>query len=219
MSITIKSLEELKSLIDALTNEAVDANIHYRLYKDLKDSVKTYEREYNQTQTFWSLTFQAHLEAAIFHLCKVYDQNDGSLNLRNILRLIEKNLSITSKKLDENQLNEDIKYVGNDNELVGKLTIWRNNLYAHIQPKNVIRKEFIDKKYPLTYENIDELLTKGITILNRYSSIFFNSTYSSTIVGHDDYRIILASIKENLIQIENKRDEERVRINNMRSYK
>jgi hypothetical protein len=117
-------------------------------------------------------------------------------------------LNSASKKPEENQLKEDIKYVSNDNELVRKLTIWRNNIYAHRQPKNVIKKELIDKKYPLTYKDIEELLAKGITILNRYSSTFCASTYSTTLVGHDDYRFILDSIKEKLSRIDKEIEEE-----------
>jgi hypothetical protein len=78
---TIKNFDDFKSLIEMLANETVDANIHYKLYKNLIDSIEVYEREYNQTRAFWSLTFQAHLDAAIFHLCKVYDQNKDSLSL------------------------------------------------------------------------------------------------------------------------------------------
>ena len=94
MKINIQSDKELNSLLDALANEIVDANIYHRLFCDLVDSIDSHQRELSQSNTFWSLTLDALRDARLTRLCRVYDQESKSLNLVNLLDTIKANLHL-----------------------------------------------------------------------------------------------------------------------------
>lgn len=219
MRLVIKSSEEFENLLDALLDELVNANIFFKLYTDLTNSVAEYEREFNQSQAFWTLTFQAHLDACLFRLCRVYDKTAHSLSLCNLLDTIKGNLhlfdvasfkerlkdnqfveslALTARKPDVRQLDEDIDYVSANNPMVKKLIVWRNKIFAHRDARNVIIKKSLAVSYPLSTSDISELLERGMTILNRYSSLFRASSSSTQIVGHDDYKFVLNCIRSEI---------------------
>ncbi|MEE9259668.1 MAG: hypothetical protein V3U40_00970 [Candidatus Scalindua sediminis] len=219
MIIKFDTEEEFQRLLSSLAQEIVDANIHWRLLSDLKGNIELFSKEYNESAAFWTLTFQAHLDATIFHLIRIYDGNSASLSLKNLLDTISANLRIfeterfrerlknnpfveslseDSRKPDEQQLYKDIEFASNNNPIVNKLTIWRNNLFAHKSAGNTVKGYNIASDYPLYDKEIEELLVGGKTILNRYSNLFHANTYSTQIVGHDDYQFVLKSIRFHL---------------------
>jgi len=216
MQINIKNSAEFERLLEGLAHEIVVANIHFKLRQDLVAEIKTYEREYNQSLAFWSLTFDAHLDATWFRLCRIYDQNSSSLNLRNWLETIQENLHIfdpenfkeklkdnplsdslelTAEKPNAEQLDKDIQQVSEGNPLVKKLLMLRNNVFAHKSSKNVIRQRDAFSDYPLSYGEIKQLLDESVAILNRYSGLFISREYSVQVIRHDDYKFILKTLK------------------------
>src|ERR1700749_3511984 len=94
MQLNIKSSEEFEKLLVSLANELVNANIFYKLHSDLISSISEYEKEFNEASTFWTLTFQSHLDAALFRLCRVYDTDRRANSLGNLLDTIKANLYI-----------------------------------------------------------------------------------------------------------------------------
>lgn len=48
-------------------------------------------------------------------------------------------------------------------------------------------------------------MKEGRDILNRYSNLFHATTYTTKIVGHDDYRYVLEAIRTVIRQYEEKR--------------
>ena len=232
LEIKISDSAEFQSLLEALASELVEANIRFKLYADLTESISEYQEEYNQSTAFWSLTFQSHLDAAVFRLCKIYDQHAKTLNLRNLLDTTKANiyvfdtedfrerlkdnpfvesLSADSHRPDEEQLEGDLVYVSEGNPLVKNLTIWRNNFFAHRSAINAITKRNLADDYPLTVENVKELLVEGMKLINRYSNLFRATTYSTNMIGRNDFQFVLKSIREYLAMEERRIDEERKR--------
>jgi len=82
--------------------------------------------------------------------------------------------------------------------LVKNLVIWRNNIISHKRASNVVNEKDITKDYPLTIDEVSELVTRATDISNSYSGLFQASTTSTQIVGHDDYLYVLKSIKERI---------------------
>lgn len=62
----------------------------------------------------------------------------------------------------------------------------------------MIKSTDLHGKYPLTDEQIGSLLTGGIQIVNRYSLMFHAQSYSTQIIGHDDYQNVLAAVRLDL---------------------
>jgi hypothetical protein len=219
MKLKIKSSEEFERLLDSLANELVNANIYFKLHSDLIASIPVYEKELNESSTFWTLTFQSHLDAALFRLCRVYDTHPKSNSLANLLDTIKANLYIfdemnfrerlkdnpfvdslaqSARKPDLKQLDEDREYASENNPLVNTLLIWRNNIFAHRNAKNITRKKNLVVEYPFSKNNVSDLLKKGISILNHYSGLFRAVSHSTQIVGHDDYKHVLSYIRAGL---------------------
>jgi len=211
MKINLSNSDEFERLIDGLARDIVDAAIHYRLYRDLRDSVATFKQELNQSPAFWSLTFGAHLDSARARLFRAYDQRPGTLCLRNLIETIRENLDLFgpdgkivkvfvrgASPPDLAELDRDLSLVVPSNPLVKKLVALRGNLYAHRNAENVARQLKIEERFPLSYTDFDSLVQRAVTILNRYSQLFRFSTWSTRIVGHDDFRHVLKSVRESI---------------------
>ncbi len=233
MEIKITSDAEFQILLTALAGEIVDTNIHWRLLQNLGEKLEVFSREFNQSSTFWSFTFRAHLNSTIFGLMRIFDGNSKSLSLTNLLDTIVANLQIfdvdqfrkrlkknpfvnslaeEARKPDEQQLKLDVAFSSNDHEIVKKLTIWRSNLFAHRNAENVLSGKNIASDFPLNDEEIGVLVDGGVEILNRYSSLFRATTYSPKIIGHDDYEFVLESLTHKLESIDRDLEEEAARI-------
>jgi hypothetical protein len=236
MIIEVKSQEEFERLLNALCNEAVEASIHFRLYSDLNNSHKEYGQVFNETWTFWSLTFQAHWDTTLFRLCKIYDQHKTSLNLRNLLDTIKANVGIfdvenfrerlkgnafvdslaaDARRPDVAELKKDVETVTDNNADVKALLFWRNNFYAHRSAEHVAEKKALTDRYVLSYEMVERLLKNAMRIVNAYSSLFRASTYLTQIVGHDDYQYVLRTINDALKEHEAKIERETAMIEEM----
>jgi hypothetical protein len=225
MKIIINDSEQFGRLLKDLADEMVTACIHFKLYSDLNAAVNSYVTELNQSPAFWSYTFRAHLDTVLSRLCRIYDQHKKSLNLKNLLDTIKTYINIFDVKnfrerLKDNpfvdslaswltkpnieQLEKDIHFVSKANPSVKRLLFWRNNTIVHKNAEHVINNFDISDKYPLSFDEIKQLLKEGTTIINRYSNLFHATTYSTQIVGHDDYQNVLKAVRAVIKQHEKK---------------
>jgi hypothetical protein len=215
--IKIKDSSEFNRLLEALSRDIVDSNIHIRLYKDLSNALKANSLVYAQSPTFWSLTLEAHWQTCIYRLCRVYDQENNSLHLKNWLLKIKENLHLFDEvefrtrlsgnpfvdslaenlqRPDRSQLEKDISECSDSDPQVKILTIHRNNKIAHTGARNVVAEKDIGDDHPLTLENVEELLLRAEKILNRYSSLFAANIFSTLIIGHDDFQYIISCVEK-----------------------
>ena len=216
MKIKIQTSNELNTLLDALAREIVDAQIYHRLFCDLINSISEYEYEFQQSNTFWHLTFDSLKDARLTRLCRVFDQESNSLNLVNLLETIKANLHLfeshhfserlrdnafvdslaeSNRMPDEHQLDEDIKFASLANPVVKKLMVWRNNIVAHRGAKFSLGKKQVFKDSSISQPELEGLLNQSFEILNRYSNLYRASTWSRQIIGHDDYQSLLRFLR------------------------
>lgn len=212
MEIKIGSDDEFGRLLDSLSDDVVQANIYYRLFRDLDASKKDYEQEFRQSETFWFLTMGAIRDAFLVRACRVYDKHDKSLNLVNLLDTVKANLALFStaefkQRLKDNafvesladqdrvpcsrQLDEDIEFASIRNPHVLGLFHFRNNILAHRGAQFSLGKTQIVDDNRLTWGDLEKLLTEAARIFNRYCSLFRASTHSCQMIGHDDYKNLL----------------------------
>ena len=221
MAIQVKNSEEFQRLLQNLSLELVDANIAFRMHTDL---IAAYEGEFGeemrQAWTFWSLTIQAHVESAIFRLCRIYDQDDKNLGLRGLLDTIRANPHLFSKEefgkrvegrpaagllaadlpaLDREQLRRDTDYVTRaTNPVVDRLIDVRHNFYSHRNARDVVEGRPVAEAHPHMREEVGELLRGGMEISNRYSQLFHAEMWSTNMVGRDDYNYVLRAVTKRL---------------------
>jgi hypothetical protein len=216
--IRIKDSAEFDSLMKGLARDIVDASIHYRLHKNLNNAIPEYVTELNQSAAFWNLTISAQIDATLLRLCRAYDSHTASLNLPRLLATIEANLHIFDtpefkQRLkdnpfveslasdcripDKNGLKADIALVSGTDTLVKRLLAWRNNIGAHRNPRETLVPNSVVVG-PLKYSEIEALLERAISILNKYSLLFGALAYSTSMVGADDYKYVLDCIRKDI---------------------
>jgi hypothetical protein len=221
MAIQVRDSTEFKRLLDAIALELVDANIAFRMHTDL---IAAYEADrgdaMRQAWTFWSLTIQGHIDSAIFRLCRIYDQKANHLGLRGFLHTIQStqhlfckeefsarmqgrehadNLIANFEPVDMGQLETDMRYVTRDtNPMVDRLIKIRHNYYSHRNAIDVVADRAVSEAYPHMRHEVGQLLQDGIAIVNRYGYLFEANTWSTFILGRDDYHYVLRAAQERL---------------------
>ena len=213
--------EEFTKLLDVLVDDLLDANHHYRLYHNLRQSLKEYEHEINTYSGFWSLVFDALREVCLVHLCRAYDnrqRKDGTfdtLSLKNLLLIIQGNTEIfdiskfkerlkensyvdslaqEDRKLNDEQIKMDLQAVSKDtNPLVDKLYKLRNKKIAHTDINEILKGK--DEPNPLTWSEIEDLINTGLRIFNEYLKRFNASTYSAMLIGENHYKEVLKLLR------------------------
>jgi hypothetical protein len=174
-------------------------------------------------KAFWQLTLNAHINSSMQMLCRAYDRQPTSLHLHSWLLTIQKNLYLFDKeefrkrmkdnplveslaqrprKPDQAVLGADIRSCSPDDPLVKTLIIHRNSHVAHKAARWIIIRRNIHDDYPLVFGDFEALLDRAKAILNRYSSLFGATTYSTQMVGRDDFQYIFKCVEKRLQQEE-----------------
>lgn len=209
------SSTELSKRISALSNDVVNANIHWKMRCDLINSLQKYPLVGPQSNTFWHYTLKAHATSTIINLCRIYEKRQGTLNLLEWLKTIQDNLNLfeTSafkKRLagnefvdslalearcpDKSTLEADIANCSPSDSLVKKLMDYRGDFFAHKNTDIAIGNKLIQAEQLPSDEDISALLERAITIFNRYSYLFQAETYSTNVIGRDDYKYIFSCV-------------------------
>lgn len=215
--IRINDSAQFQRLLKALSDDVVDAHIHFQLYQDLVDAIDKRPLVLQQSNTFWTYTLQAHLNSSVYALIRAYDQETKSLHLSNWLLTIEGNLHLfdveafrerlkdnpyvaslaeDSRKPDALTLTKDIAACSKGDPIVKKLVTYRGNRIAHRGAKFTLAARDISDRDGLTFDDLRTLLERAKIILNRYSYLFSASVYSTRVIGHDDFEYIFECVEE-----------------------
>lgn len=219
MKLPITDSEGMNRLLDALADEIVNAHVCHRLFCNLVGSIPKYEKDIDHSPVFWNYTLSSLRDTRLLRLCRIYDQHSKSLNLFNLLQTIEANphlfsetefrkrrsdsphvdyLAACPRQPDEKQLHADLTYASNDNSLVRKLMVWRNNIVAHRGTKLTLgRKDILDSN-PISKTELEELLNRALKIFNHYSHLFRASTWSVQMIGEEDYQYCLEMLHKGI---------------------
>jgi AbiU2 len=215
--IALRDSAEFEQLINVLSHDVVDAHIHFRMYEELVDAIERHPVVVQQSNTFWTFTLQSHLNSSLFALFRAYDQDTRALHLCSWLVAIQENLHFfdeeafrdrlkdnpyvaslakDSRKPDAATLSDDIAACSSSDPLVKKLTVYRSNRIAHRNAKALLSVDDIGERFGLTFDDVRALLERARTIINRYSYLFTASTYSTKVIGHDDFEYIFKCVEE-----------------------
>jgi hypothetical protein len=219
MAIPIRNSAELQRLLVAIAKELVEANIFFRLHMDLIAASREFADEMNESWTFWDRTIASHLDAAILRLCKIYDQKPRNLGLFGLLDTVRANPHLFSAEeytkrmegrapnllidgppiLDLPTLETDIAHVRRGtNAMVDRLVNVRHNYYSHRNADDVVADVTVGVKHPITRDEVGTLLRDGMEIANRYNALFDANFYSTQMVGHDDFKHVLAAVRQQI---------------------
>ncbi|HEY7406005.1 MAG TPA: hypothetical protein VIB39_20935 [Candidatus Angelobacter sp.] len=212
--IDIASNGEFDLLLERLAKDVVDLEIFRRLRADLDAARAEFSTEFAQSRAFWSLTFQALIEAVFFRLSRIYDGHDQSLSLLRWLETIQHNLElIQTGEMDEvpfdlQQLSIDIESVSDSDPVVKKLIQLRGNCIAHVNAEAIAKGKGLEKRFGLSPDEVNLLVERAATLLNRYGAILRRTVWSTQIVGHDDFRTVLIAMRSYCKKYETEIEEE-----------
>jgi hypothetical protein len=212
--IRVASEREFERLLDHMVEEAHRASDHWHLLKGLVAVSKKYEVEMYESRAFWGFTLNAHHDATLFRLARLYDQHDCSLSLKRFLLTVRASVEyfsdgarrtrlkanpfvegLLSRKLSLSTLGGDIRRVSQEgDQLVYRLCNLRNKSLSHVDP-NPVRLATVSTLPRLKQEEVQILLNRACKILNRYSLTYRASTFSATVVGADDYNHLLDLVR------------------------
>jgi len=206
---------EFTQLLQALSTDIVDAHIHWRLANDIAKSLRDHPQVAARSNTFWYLTKKSHVATALQCLARAFDQEQSSLHLLSWLQIIRDNLSIFDviefkARLRDNlfveslaesaqrpsivALGQDIATCSATNPEVNMLVRYRGSRAAH-RSKRLALTPRKSSTRELTDPIVEVLLDRAKTVFNRYSYMFSAATYSTSIIGKDDYKYIFSSVE------------------------
>jgi HEPN superfamily AbiU2-like protein len=185
----LKTEPQLHAALHTLADDVQVAAVHHHLATDLSAAVPQYVRELNEACAFWSLTIYAHLSEVRTRLCRVYDQHPAAIGLATWLAA-----AAGIAKLDSSTLTSDLSEVGAADPIVRKLVKLRNNVVAHTAASPVGRRE-LEQAFGLTFEESDMLVRRAVRIVNDYGQRLLRNTWSTRIIGRDDYLSVLRAVR------------------------
>lgn len=209
--------DQLHAGIRALAKVVVDAVIHWKLSRGILEAAETWPLVIQQSNTFWQLTITAHVNVSVLAMCRVFDQEKTALHLLGLLQLIEKNLPLfddaqfrerlrdnpfvaslaqSARLPDAAQLATDIALCSLQDPLVKLLVTHRNTALAHLSRKRRLNSTPPRSDEEITNADFENLLSRAVEIVNRYSSLFSAEHFSTQVVGHDDYKTVFLWVQE-----------------------
>ncbi len=215
--IKVTNSAEFDELLEGLARNIFDANIYYKLYRDVHQALCDHPIVPRQSNTFWQLTLNAYSSTSMQSLCRAYDTHRTALHLHNWLLTIRDNPHLFEEKEfrqrmkdnpfvdslaqaprtpDRTILDEDIRLCSPEDPLVKTLIYHRHIQVAHTDAYHIITKRNPYEAFPLPIADFEKLLCRATEILNRYSSLFRATTYSMQIIGQDDFQFIIKYVEE-----------------------
>ena len=214
--IPVKNSAELAGLMETLVEDIRTSNEYYQLYRKLNAALKEYDTEFHQSPAFWSLTFQALKEAAVLRLCRVYDQEDSANHLHGLILTIKANPALfdeahfrerlkhnphvdslarygTIPKLED--IEKDLRLTSLANPDVLLLYQWRCAAIAHKNARIAKGVTAWAEENPLSWDVIENLISRSFEVFNRYSALFNAVSYSTMLIGENDYEGLLKLIR------------------------
>jgi len=180
--------EKFKTYIQNLTQDLIEANSGFILYKKLiQDAPKRFET-YNVAPTFFQLTIRSFYMRSVILVCRFFDSNDDSLSLKRILGYAQANVE---KIFAEEKKNEILKEIQRDMEAIDgfadikSLKEHRDKRFAHLDKRFVDGKEDFASKYPLEDKDFDSCIKFVDEILNKYHGFFSDRTYVHEYISGD----------------------------------
>jgi hypothetical protein len=72
----------------------------------------------------------------------------------------------------------------------------RNTALAHLSQKRRLNSTPPRSDEEITNADFENLLSRAVEIVNRYSSLFGAEHFSTQVVGHDDYKTVFLWVQE-----------------------
>ena len=207
---------EFYRLLGSLADDVVYAHFHWHLVQELRTSLHERPLVAAQSNVFWYLTTRAHSATTVQLLSRAFDQEQSSLHLAALLEIVLENVEMFSNESFKSRMagnpfsghllkdrippardevQRDLDLCRASDPMVKKLIAYRSSHVAHRSMKlSRAGTPSLGPKAP-TDSEIETLLVRAKTMLNRYSYYFAAETHSTNLPGKDDYKYIFSSVE------------------------
>jgi hypothetical protein len=173
-SVRIRSRDEFDWLIEHMTHEAYRARDNWDFWGAIEKAFDEYSIELNETPAFWELTRRAHQDAFVLRLGRLYDPHATATSLGNLLQTMKENASCPGTffpasiaDLDITELDSEIAAVSDDDPIVAKMLLVRNEYLAHRGTRHVTKGTFASLP-TLERDDLSTLIARALDLLGKY---------------------------------------------------
>jgi len=158
-------VSSIGGVVQALVSDWELAIAQYRIYQSLRHAVaKEYRAASDLRDLVWFM-LNAHRDAAVHHLCRLYDSEPKSVSLRTLIQ-------ISSAKKGLVRRRKDLHRVSPKSRDVKRLIVLRHNLFAHRSPEAVRDgPDRLLRENALEVPAIQRLLTKAGHLIRDYGGV------------------------------------------------
>jgi hypothetical protein len=200
-AVRIKARSEFDWLMEHMIHEAYRVRDNWEFWGAMEEAFEEYSGELNQTPAFWELTRRAHEDSVALRLGRLYDPHATATSLGNLLQTMKE--SITSvpavlpqsiAQLNAAELDSEMIGVSEDDPIVAKLLVLRNEYLAHRGTRHVTKGTF-DALPNLQRNEIATLIERALSLLTKYRN---RLGYTPLLWGHheaEEFRQLLALIR------------------------
>jgi len=187
--------------MSVLRNDLDIAYTHYEIAKSLRGFRQTRPSEFNEATTFFQVTQNANLFAAVMAIYRFIDERTDTMQLHSFFDLVRNNLDLfiasayrmrlAYKGMDEESIEHWAQlHVGITREMVNadeakvkklpvkNLKLWRHKKLAHLDKKRALKEIDLMRENPVTVKEIDDIFETLDEILNRYCIAYDGGGYA-----------------------------------------
>lgn len=184
-----------------LRDDLDTAYMHYEIAKSLRGFRQTRPSEFSEAITFFQVTQNANLYAAVMAICRFIDERTDTVQLHGFFDLVRNNLDLFTtsayrtrlarRLLDEESINHWAQLHGGiteeavnadeakvKNMPVRNLVLWRHKKLAHLDKERALKEVDLMRENPVTVKEIDDIFVTLDEILNRYSIAYDGVGYA-----------------------------------------
>ncbi|MDO4982933.1 MAG: hypothetical protein Q4E35_05185 [Eubacteriales bacterium] len=163
------------------------AHAYLNTYKAFCDNGKEYYEVMNQAPLFFALTEKSLVTALMIEVCKLFEDSSQVMSIKKLYNICEQNKPLFPKMRLENgketnlpcNLEQILKTTNTKFEsystIILNVKAQRDKLWAHTDKACVLEPDKIEKEFPVTWGDIEELLNFASGFANSIIICFTNS--------------------------------------------
>ena len=193
---TYNAALQLQQIVNSLISEVVFGRTHLKLAK----AIRTADPAVVHTaRTFFGLTHDAHINAALMYAAKLHDKSHGTITIRSALDAAQRVAGTFVHATAENVrkiLSLAEAQLSQFERTLSAIEARRNQYLAHLDPKMVLDPTEIDAQATITIDELDSLFVETGNILNDISQTHHGVFSGLELIDADDYENALRLIAE-----------------------
>ncbi len=182
--------EVIQQHVKELQNALIIAGWNYEiwsLYKE-KGSRKRFVDTLNAYPLFFQTSLHAHFVAMIVALYRLFETRSDTVNIPQLIELLEKQGSIPQKEI--RRIQSEIRQI---KPLWVKVSVLRNKLFGH--RSNTLDNEDIWDEASVAPDELKELIDASQRILNEITSVWDRSSHAFNLSATEDTLQLLEDLK------------------------